>query len=185
MAATPNPYSPPKAQVEDVTPVTAEADKARREHIEHEAAVRSTGLLGYTFGGLMSFFGFLLTSGALLGVMGRSTLRFGVAYLAIGTLLLFVARGLRVLRPWARISTILMASIGMFVFPVGTVIGGYILYLMLASKGKRVFADDYSAVIAATPHLRYRTSIIVWIAVGLLLLAILGVIVIATFETMH
>ena len=35
-----------------------------------------------------------------------------------------------------------------------------------------VFSDEYRAVIEQTPHIKYRTSIIVWIVLGLLLLLI-------------
>jgi hypothetical protein len=53
-------------------------------------------------------------------------------------------------------------------------INGYILYLVFSQKGKTVFSDEYQAVIQQTPHIKYRTSIIIWILLGLvaLLLAI-------------
>ncbi len=57
--------------------------------------------------------------------------------------MLVVARGVRKLAPWARITTIVLAAIGLLGFPVGTLINGYILYLMLSKKGKRIFEDDY------------------------------------------
>jgi hypothetical protein len=100
----------------------------------------------------------------------------GVVYLAIGALMLFVARGVRQLRPWARTTTIVLAAIGLLGFPMGTLINAYILYLMLAKKGKRIFEDDYKDIIEATPHVKYRTSIVVWIVLGILLLAFIGLI---------
>ena len=35
-----------------------------------------------------------------------------------------------------------------------------------------VFSPEYQAVIAQTPHIRYRTSKVVWILLGLVLLII-------------
>jgi hypothetical protein len=35
-----------------------------------------------------------------------------------------------------------------------------------------VFSEEYQRVIAETPHIKYRTSIVVWILLGLLLLLI-------------
>src|SRR4030095_8127226 len=85
---------------------------------------------------------------------------------------LWVGTGLRRLRRWARIPTGILSGIGLLGFPIGTIINGYILYLIFSQKGKVVFSDEYRAVIEQTPHIKYRTSIVVWIVLGLLLLLI-------------
>jgi len=58
---------------------------------------------------------------------------------------------------------------------VGTLINGYILWLVLSKKGRFILSKDYAAIVAATPHVKYRTSpwILVWIVVGAILLMIL------------
>jgi len=56
---------------------------------------------------------------------------------------------------------------GLLGFPIGTLISVYILYLLFSQKGADVCSPQYQAVIAATPHIRYRTSKIV---IGLLVL---------------
>ncbi|PAW69614.1 MAG: hypothetical protein B9S38_09450 [Verrucomicrobiia bacterium Tous-C4TDCM] len=66
----------------------------------------------------------------------------------------------------------MVAGISLIGFPIGTLIGAYILYLLLGAKGKMVFSPEYQAVIAQTPHIRYRTSKVVWILLGLVLLII-------------
>jgi hypothetical protein len=48
-------------------------------------------------------------------------------------------------------------------------INGYILYLVFSEKGRRVFSPEYQEIIRQTPHVKYQTSIIVKIFVGLLL----------------
>ena len=63
-------------------------------------------------------------------------------------------------------------ALGLLSFPVGTIINGYILYLLFSKKGERVFSADYQAIVDATPHIKYKTSIIVWIFLVLLLLMI-------------
>jgi len=35
-----------------------------------------------------------------------------------------------------------------------------------------VFSEEYRAVIEQTPHIKYRTSIVVWVLLGLVLLFI-------------
>ena len=72
----------------------------------------------------------------------------------------------------ARVPTGILSGIGLLGFPLGTIINGYILYLVFSQKGTTVFSDEYHAVIAQTPHIKYRTSIVVWILVGLVLLLI-------------
>lgn len=66
----------------------------------------------------------------------------------------------------------MIAGISLIGFPVGTLIGAYILYLLLGANGKVVFSPEYQAVIAQTPQIRYRTSKVVWILLGLVLLII-------------
>ena len=52
------------------------------------------------------------------------------------------------------------------------IIPAYILYLLLSSKGAMVFSTEYKEIIARTPHVKYRTSCIVWGA-----LIVLGVVI--------
>jgi len=82
---------------------------------------------------------------------------------------LFTAYGLRKLKSWARISTGFISGIGLIGFPTGTLINAYILYLVFSAKGRMVFSEEYREVIAQTPHIKYKTSTIVWILLFILL----------------
>jgi len=97
-------------------------------------------------------------------------------------LMLIVARGVRKLLPWARTTASVLAGIGLLGFPLGTLINAYILYLLLSKKGKRIFEADYKAIIDATPHVKYRTSIVVWIVLGILVAGFVGLIVALTLR---
>ncbi len=90
----------------------------------------------------------------------------------IGIVQFVTAFGLRGLQRWARIPTGLFSALGLLGFPLGTFINGYILYLVFSAKGSMVFSEDYSEIIAQTPHIKYRTSIIVKIFLFLLLAVI-------------
>ncbi len=59
------------------------------------------------------------------------------------------AVGLLGLRPWGRISAITLASIGLLLFPIGTIAGGLIIRYMLADEAKDVFARSRRSV---SPH---------------------------------
>ena len=75
------------------------------------------------------------------------------------------------------------SAIGLLGFPIGTLISAYFLYLLLSEKGSYVFSDAYKQVIAQTPHMRYKTSILTWIVVILLVTLVLLVIVIVSLMT--
>jgi len=164
----------------------------RKRYLSHEASVKSIGLL-YWLGGIL---GLILAPVYLIGAIALMTsadtpngapgsntymgiVMIGVALLvaafAVGQII--VAMGVRKLKPWARIATAVLSGIGLLGFPLGTLISAYFMYLVLSKKGQYVFSPEYQNVIAATPQIRYKTSIIIWILLGLLVaLIIVGVI---------
>ncbi len=163
-----NPYSAPTAVVAEAG-IDAEAEAVRQAHISVEASLRSVGLLYYlgTVG--------LIVSGIVM-LAGR--VEIGTITLALGVAMGVVGYGLRTLKPWVRIPAIILAALGLLGFPVGTLINGYVLYLLLCAKGRYIFAPEYEEIRRATPHVRYRTSIVVWIVVGFLVLAMAAAVLI-------
>src|SRR5262245_48831376 len=141
-----NPYAPPKAHVEDVSGATPDLERVRLEHIKHEGSVRAIGTLYYLGGALM-----LLSGTAMITVVDPTEpmLRsLGVFYLVLGSVSVVVAWGLRRLRRWAGGASIVLSALTLFGFPIGTLLGGYFLYLLLSTKGRRIFAPDYLDIIA-------------------------------------
>ena len=169
MTATVNPYAAPTARVEDAG-ANAEAEAIRRAHINHEASIKAVGAL-YYLGGVLAI---VVGVGSLLGPRDAGLLVTGVLFLVIGVAQFFAGWGVRALRAWGRIMGIVLSGLGLLAFPIGTLINGYILYLFLAKKGRTIFDAEYQDVIAATPHIKYRTSIVVWI-----LLALVGALILA------
>ncbi len=72
---------------------------------------------------------------------------------------------------------IIILAIGLLGFPCGTVISAYLLYLLFSPKGELVFSDPYEEIIQGTPHIKYKTSIIVWIFLFILIGVILAAII--------
>jgi hypothetical protein len=154
------------------------AQEIRKVNIKHEASIKSIGHLYYFSAILMPLAG--------LGIMlGESSM--GVARWITGSLLLvlgivyFKLGGWFIkLNPKAKTPGTILACLGLFAIPLGTLINAYILYLMHSSKGKLVFSSEYQVVIDATPEIKYKTSKIIWallIILGLfILLAIFGTI---------
>ena len=185
----------------------AEAEAIRRAHIGHEASIRSLGMLHYlgAFFGVLAcgMMLFLLLGGVPGGPADRiGRMLFGglvVGYSLATALNVALGHGLRGLRPWARwtetfllslqVIFVVLVSIGALltgefaeIAPslIGMLIVGYLLYLLLSEKGSMVFSPAYKEIIARTPHIKYRTSLIVKIALVVLVsvigLAILGAI---------
>lgn len=165
MSDAANPYAAPTAPVEDV-PANPGAEAIRNAHIKHEASIKSVGTL-YYLGAILT------TLGGLFGLAGApmadgDTVT-SVVMLAGGVGLFFAGSGVRSLRPWGRILGCVLSGIGLLGFPIATLINGYILYLLLSKKGRTIFSPGYQEVIAATPHIKYRTSLLVWIFLALII----------------
>ena len=201
-----NPYAPSGSSYGDASLDAnfdlSQAELIRKSHLSHETNVKSFGCL-YTLGGILGILGAIFYIGIGILVMaggvvpkglesmvfgaggdrlvsGGLTTLVGVVFLAIAVAQLFAGRSMQTLNPSGKILAIVVAAIGMLQFPCGTLISGYLLYLLVSAKGRTVFSSAYKEVMQATPHIRYRTSIIVWIflfiLIGVLLLGVLAAI---------
>jgi hypothetical protein len=173
-----NPYAAPKAAVEDISDsANPQADAIRRAHISHEASIRSIGTLYY----LGAFF---MIAGTLTAFFVESSSRprlstgpvvILVFFGLLATGLFVLGRGLRALKPWVRVPTSILAVLGLAGFPLGTLLNIYILWLIHSQKGKLILSPEYAAIVEATPDIKYRTTLLVWIILGLIVLVLLAV----------
>ena len=173
MSYSDNPFASPVAVIEPVYTSIAldnEAEAIRRKYLKHEASLKSIGSLYYLGAGLMTLavvfvvivffadrdFGFAETLIAAI-----------YAALAVGS---FVGgRGLKQLDPKVKPLVGIFSAMGLFFFPLGTLINGYALYLVFGAKGKVVLSPGYQEVVRQTPHIKYKTSMIVIVLVIILL----------------
>jgi len=63
-------------------------------------------------------------------------------------------------------------------FPAGTLIKAYILVLLHSKKGKIVLSPKYANVRAVTLQVKQKSSIIVLVALGLLVMVIVAAVVV-------
>jgi hypothetical protein len=173
MSEAANPYAAPTARVDDAG-VDSEAEKIRREHLNHEASIKAVGALYYLSGLMLTLAAFGTAISARDASLGA-----GALLLVLAALMFAAGWGVRSFRRWGRVVGCVLSGIGLLGFPIGTLINAYILYLFLSKKGRTVFSPEYQDVIAATPHVKYRTSIIVWI-----LLALVGALVVVGIGVM-
>src|ERR1044072_5289523 len=168
MSNAANPYAPPSAKVEDVG-TNSEAQASRKAHIGHEASIKSVGILYYLGGILLGAAGVFSLFATPRAADGPSNALLALVFLVVAAGELVAGWGLRALQPWGRIVGIILSVLGLLGFPIGTLISAYILYLLLSKKGRTIFSPEYQDVIAATPHVKYKTSILVWIFIALVL----------------
>ncbi|TWU26338.1 hypothetical protein Pla52o_01910 [Novipirellula galeiformis] len=172
-----NPYTP-TSQVGPVSHALGDdVEAVRRYYLSHEASVKSIGTL-YLLGAILmvpiglAMIAMPVVAGIAEKVAPAEAILMaviGLVYLTLGLLQGFTALNLWKLRPWARIVASVLSVIGLLAFPIGTLISAYFLYLLLSEKGQFVFSPGYQQVVAQTPHIKYKTSIIVWILLALLL----------------
>lgn len=169
-------WTPPSAPLEGANSAGHEyAVDMRERHIAHETSVKSIGTLYYFVTGVMII-------GAVAGIL--STGHFGIRGLIVtavvaglSALLLWLGRGIKQLKSWAKVPAGVLSGIGLIGFPVWTLINGYILYLLFSEKGAVVFSEEYKQIIADTPGIKSRTPMVVWIILIVLVAAMVLAIV--------
>ena len=114
-----------------------------------------------------------------------------------------IGYGLRNLQPWARWVNLVLTGLSLVVnaaqvvitaavspaaaLPVligaiiGSLIPGYIFYLMASAKGAMVFSREYREIVKATPYIKYKTSLLVKIILGLFIAMVVLAVVAAIF----
>lgn len=174
-----NPYKAPEVEEVEAEAVIADPERIRRLHLKHEASLKGMGTL-LILGGVLVGISFTAIFAGPGSRGGGMTLLQGPELVMIAVMLvvlvlqMVVGVGLRRLAPWAWIPGIVVAAISIINIPIGTVIGGYFLYLLLAPKGRRILAADYREIVRQTPHIRYRTPVWLWILLLVLVLAVVG-----------
>ncbi len=170
-------------RMKEGAPSDSDFERIRREHISHEASLKSVGLLyliSGTFGALAGFG--LAAAGAVAGGAAGSEPPFVVFGILLGSYSVFTfatGLGLRRLKPWSRIASGIVSGVGLLAIGLGTIINLYVLYLLFSQKGSTVFSESYKQVMAETPHVKYRTSVVAWVGLGLIVLLIIGMAVMA------
>ena len=185
MTAAANPYQPPSADLGPGFGMPADSDAIamRQEYLSHEAAVRSIGILYYLSAGMFAIGSLGIAIALAMGEAGE-TYSAVLVLLCVGLTFVFgwLGRAMRQLDARARVPVGLVAGLGLLNIGPSTLINGYILYLVFGKKGKVVFSEEYAAVRAATPDMRYRTSPILKFFLGFLLVAILAVLAAALLQ---
>lgn len=183
-----NPFRAPESDTGGAIagPMT-DAERIRREYIGHETSVKSISAL-YFLGIVIALFSLSVPATILLS---RDSPKRGpadvpeafvwmIAAVGIATLFAFVGVGLHKLKRASWLPAIVisslwaLASLWSLRFPIGAIVNVYALYLLSCRKGRYVFSEEYREVIRQTPHVKYRTSPVMYVVLLILVLLIVG-----------
>ncbi len=146
----------------------------RQRHLMWEKCIRSIGVLFYLPAILLIHRGALILTGNAPGApkpAGLFLAAFGVAFVLAGY-------GFRKLDPAFRYRGGILAGISLIIFavpqfgiffPAGIAICAYVLFLIFGPPGRKVYAADYQRAIIATPEIKAKPPVIVWVAFAALL----------------
>ncbi|WP_322284267.1 hypothetical protein [Prosthecobacter sp.] len=179
-----NPYAPPQAaRLVDESP-----EAIRRAHIGHETSIKAVGGLYALFGGLMLLPVIIGMLEALSAASSKGDFAaMGLAAI-IGACGLVLGAGVFRLRAWARIPMAVVSGLlgAVTIFTVLLpLMNGYVGWLMLSAKGRMIFSLQYQAVIAFTPDVNPRTSVVslcLLFVVMLLVLAVMAALLLPVFR---
>jgi hypothetical protein len=87
-------------------------------------------------------------------------------------LLLTILWSVRRMSAWTRRPLMIVAFVGVLLFPIGTAFAVNILRLLAKGPAPRLLSREYEQVVRQTPELNVRTSFLSW--VGLILLCVLA-----------
>lgn len=173
--APPDLYRPPSVSLDkpvDSTNPAADAEAVRLEYLPREVTAKTLGAI-YMF--LCLPYAFFLFMG--LTVIWTDPIGGGLYLLLFGLLAgVFATAGLGLwrLEQWGQRPACWISAVGCLGFPIGTVLHGSLLYLLVNERGKMVFSDEYRRVVELTPHIK---PVAVWtrlaifaLIVGLLIL---------------
>ncbi len=177
-----NPYAPPVAAVEEVQ-IGGDAERTRQEHLAVEANLKAFGLLHLLGGLFLVPSAIVILVGSVVAGLTPAVIAIALALGILGALMLSSGYNLRRLSPGARMPATLVGAVGLLSFPVGTILNGALLIILWGAKGRVVLTEDYQEIVRLTPHMKYRTPLVVWIVAGLMLLGVLMVLFFASTGT--
>ncbi len=187
-----NPYAasanPSTFAVQPGQAISGTPESIRRFYLSHESAIKGFGLLyGFSSGcyiliaiaaAVLSVVAFAAEGGIAPGIF---VLIYAAVYFVIGALTALVCSGLYKLSDVGKIGGSIFAVLGLCAIPLGTILGGYLLFLLFSEKGNFIFSQNYRAIVKQTPHIRCFVPVFIWILLALFVLLSLFLVFVLLF----
>ncbi len=139
--------------------------------LKHETHLKQLGRLN-------QFLGLFFALGAVIALftpMGKDFSSVGLALILSVPAAAYLIWGgmLARLDSRIRLPLTLLALVELLGFPLGTIKGLFLLYLLHSPEGKYLFTPEYKSVMAATPQIKYRTSKVLLVVLGILVVVMI------------
>lgn len=172
-----NPYAAPQSQV---LQATSRDEIIRKEYLNTEATIKSVGIL-YYLGAIVLILVSVIPFTKSNPDLRSSDLIPVVLFLLLSIGMGVTAYGLRRLQSWTRIASIIISSIALIIGLInlsgGIIIHIYILVKMMGKQAAFVLTPEYQQIVANTPHVKRKTSVLVWVLLIVLLMVLIGILV--------
>ena len=76
----------------------------------------------------------------------------------------------------AKIPASIWAGLSLLNVPLGTILGGHLLYLLHSKPGQEILTAEYQAVRRTTPHIKPKTTVLAKLVLALLCLVLAGLV---------
>ena len=154
-----NPYSTPTVPVVKATKESSQLEKTRLEHLSHEAALQAVGSLFVITSMIISSLMVIFTLEFLDEELVNNERTFILSYWVLVPIFLYIGIKLRRLDYSIRNTVIAAGVLMLFAFPVGSVIGPFVLYIVCCKKGSFILSERYTNIRYQTPRLQYETKL--------------------------
>ncbi len=162
----------------------AEAEALRRKHLTHEARLQSVGTLMMLLGafnvltgplfvlvGVFAVIVVAMNPGVDEGALSGGVV-FGVLLTGLGALNYRGGTGLRRLDPRHRTLYTVLTSLWLLSCTFFSIFGLWALFLLHSPAGNIVLSPEYAVARRLTPHIKFKTSVVTWIVLGLLIVGL-------------
>ena len=154
-----NPYSAPSGAIGRSSRDHSELESVRLEYLSHEAALKAVGSLFLIISALVSSLMTIFTSKFLNEELLNNERTFVLSYWVLVPISLYIGIKMRRLDHSIRNTVVIAGALMMFAFPLGTVVGPGVLYVVCCKKGKFILSQRYANIRYRTPGIHYETKL--------------------------
>jgi hypothetical protein len=166
-----NPYASPQIDTSQTADIGSDDEwvSLRRRFLTHETWTRRAGAFYLMCGIFSAVLALMFITDSPDRGFFPST-KVAAVFAAIAVAFIYAGWALWSLRGRVRFLVGILSGFGLLLSPLGTIVNGFILYLVFSAAGRYILSPDYAAVVRQTPQLTPNPVIqVVLVSVAMLL----------------